>query len=161
MRTFSRTSRRPGSCGPRSTWATRCWRRERRRHRAGSPWTSPARCPRGSACRPSWGASARLGGRAELVCFSAARESLAALTSGRADVGFLAIEPARSADLAFTAPYVIIEGVFAVPARSPLTSVADVDAPGVRIGVKQGSAYDLYLTRTLRHAAVVRGDDGT
>jgi polar amino acid transport system substrate-binding protein len=105
--------------------------------------------------------SARLGVPAELVCFSAARESLAALTSGRADVGFLAIEPARSADLAFTAPYVIIEGVFAVPARSPLTSVADVDAPGVRIGVKQGSAYDLYLTRTLRHAAVVRGDDGT
>jgi len=105
--------------------------------------------------------SARLGVPAELACFSAARESLAALTSGRADVGFLAIEPARVADLAFTAPYVIIEGVFAVPADSPLTSVADVDAPGVRIGVKQGAAYDLYLTRTLRHAAVVRGDDGT
>ncbi len=105
--------------------------------------------------------AARLGVPAKLVCFSAARESLAALTSGRADVGFLAIEPARAADLAFTAPYVIIEGVFAVPADSPMTSVADVDAPGVRIGVKQGSAYDLYLSRTLRHAAVVRGDDGT
>jgi polar amino acid transport system substrate-binding protein len=105
--------------------------------------------------------AARLGTPAELACFGAARESLAALTSGRADIGFLAIEPARAADLAFTAPYVIIEGVFAVPAGSPLTSVADVDAPGVRIGVRQGSAYDLYLTRTLRHAAVVRGDDGT
>jgi len=105
--------------------------------------------------------AARLGVPAELVCFGAARESLAALTSGRADIGFLAIEPARAAELAFTAPYVIIEGVFAVPVDSPLTSVAAVDAPGVRIGVNEGSAYDLYLTRTLRHAAVVRADDGT
>jgi polar amino acid transport system substrate-binding protein len=105
--------------------------------------------------------AARLGVPAELVCFGAARESLAAMTSGRADIGFLAIEPARATDIAFTAPYVIIEGVFAVPAGSALTSVADVDAPGVRIGVKEGSAYDLYLTRTLRRATVVRGDDGT
>ena len=105
--------------------------------------------------------AARLGAPVEFACFGAARESLAALTSGKADIGFLAIEPARATDVAFTGPYVIIEGVFAVPADSPLTSVTDVDAPGVRIGVKQGSAYDLYLTRTLRHATVVRGGDGT
>ncbi|WP_373315923.1 hypothetical protein [Streptomyces canarius] len=37
----------------------------------------------------------------------------------------------------------------------------DVDRAGVRIGVKRGSAYDLFLTRTLRHARVVRGDEGT
>jgi polar amino acid transport system substrate-binding protein len=105
--------------------------------------------------------AARLGVPVELVCFAAARESLAALTSGRADIGFLAIEPARAADITFTAPYAIIEGIFAVPGDSPLTSVAAVDAPGVRIGVKEGSAYDLYLTRTLRNATVVRGADGT
>ncbi|NIK62353.1 transporter substrate-binding domain-containing protein [Kribbella shirazensis] len=96
----------------------------------------------------------------ELVCFDAARKSFEALTTGRADLCFLAIEPARAAEVAFTAPYVVIEGVYAVPRDSGLTTVAEVDAPGVRIGVKQGSAYDLYLTRTLQQATVVRGSEG-
>src|SRR4051794_26546899 len=102
----------------------------------------------------------RLGLGLELVCFDAARKSFEAMTSGRADICFLAIDPARAEEVAFTAPYVVIEGVFAVPIDSALTSVADVDAPGVRIGVKQGSAYDLYLTRTLQQATVVRGAEG-
>jgi polar amino acid transport system substrate-binding protein len=96
----------------------------------------------------------------ELVCFDAARKSFEAMTSSRADICFLAIEPARAAEVAFTAPYVVIEGVFAVPQDSALRTVADVDAPGVRIGVKQGSAYDLYLTRTLQQATIVRGEEG-
>ncbi|GAA1145765.1 transporter substrate-binding domain-containing protein [Kribbella jejuensis] len=96
----------------------------------------------------------------ELVCFDAARKSFEALTTGQADICFLAIEPARAAEVAFTAPYVVIEGVFTVPQDSTLTTVAEVDAPGVRIGVKQGSAYDLYLTRTLQHAEIVRGAEG-
>lgn len=96
----------------------------------------------------------------ELVCFDAARKSFEAMTTGRADLCFLAIDPARAAEVAFTAPYVVIEGVFAVPRESALTTVAEVDAPGVRIGVKQGSAYDLYLSRTLREATVVRGAEG-
>lgn len=104
---------------------------------------------------------ARLGVLVELVCFDAARKSLQAMLTGQADICFLAIEPAREADVAFTAPYVLIEGVFAVPGQSPLASVADVDSPGVRVGVKEGSAYDLFLTRTLRHATVVRGNEGT
>lgn len=103
----------------------------------------------------------RLGLPVELVCFGAARESYQAMADGRADLCFLAIEPAREAEVAFTAPYVVIEGVFAVPAGSAITSPAGVDRPGVRIGVKQGSAYDLFLTRTLRHATLVRGADGT
>ncbi|MET9314762.1 transporter substrate-binding domain-containing protein [Kribbella sp. NPDC003505] len=96
----------------------------------------------------------------ELVCFDAARKSFEAMTTGRADLCFLAIDPARAAEVAFTAPYVVIEGVFAVPRESALTTVAEVDAAGVRIGVKQGSAYDLYLSRTLREATVVRGAEG-
>ncbi len=103
----------------------------------------------------------RLGLAVEFACFDAARDSFAAITTGRADICFLAIEPARAAEVAFTAPYVLIEGVYAVTEQSPLASVADVDAPGVRIGVKRGSAYDLFLTRTLRHATVVRGAEGT
>ncbi|WP_439379275.1 transporter substrate-binding domain-containing protein [Amycolatopsis lexingtonensis] len=103
---------------------------------------------------------ARLGVDVELRCFDAARKSFEALTSGAADLCFLAIEPARAAEVAFTAPYVVIEGVYVVPDGSPVRSPADVDRPGVRIGVKQGSAYDLYLTRTLSHATIVRGEDG-
>ncbi|WP_290056987.1 transporter substrate-binding domain-containing protein [Amycolatopsis solani] len=103
---------------------------------------------------------ARLGVEVELVCFDAARKSFEALTSGAADLCFLAIEPARAAEVAFTAPYVVIEGVYVVPDGSPVRSPADADRPGVRIGVKQGSAYDLYLTRTLSHATIVRGEDG-
>ncbi|WP_217510244.1 transporter substrate-binding domain-containing protein [Streptomyces vilmorinianum] len=103
---------------------------------------------------------ARLGVPVELVCFDAARKSFEAMTEGRADICFLAVEPAREAQVAFTAPYVVIEGVFAVPRDSGLATLADVDRAGVRIGVKRGSAYDLFLTRTLRHATVVRGDEG-
>jgi polar amino acid transport system substrate-binding protein len=103
----------------------------------------------------------RLGLAVELACFDAARDSFAAITTGQADICFLAIEPARADQVAFTAPYVLIEGVYAVPEQSPLASVADVDTPGVRIGVKRGSAYDLFLTRTLQHATVVRGVEGT
>ena len=97
----------------------------------------------------------------ELSCFDAARRSFEAMVAGDADICFLAIEPAREAEVAFTPPYVVIEGVFAVPEGSPVQAPADVDVPGVRIGVKRGSAYDLYLTRTLQHAEIVRGEEGT
>jgi polar amino acid transport system substrate-binding protein len=102
---------------------------------------------------------ARLGVAVELRCFDAARKSFEAMTSGNADICFLAIEPVRAAEVAFTEPYVVIEGVYAVREDSPFTTAADVDQPGVRIGVNQGSAYDLFLTRTLQHATVVRGED--
>lgn len=104
--------------------------------------------------------AARLDVPVELLCFDAARKSFEAMTAGRADICFLAVEPARAAEVAFTAPYVVIEGVYAVPQGSDLATPADVDRPGVRIGVKQGSAYDLFLTRTLEHATLVRGDEG-
>jgi polar amino acid transport system substrate-binding protein len=96
----------------------------------------------------------------QLVCFDAARKSFEAMTTGQADICFLAIDPARAKEVAFTAPYVVIEGVYAVPRDSQLATVAEVDTDGVRIGVKQGSAYDLYLTRTLQRATVVPGAEG-
>ncbi len=102
----------------------------------------------------------RLGLPVETLCFDAARKSFEAMADGRADLCFLAVDPTREKEVAFTAPYVVIEGVYAVPRDSPLTTVEEVDAPGVRIGVKQGSAYDLHLTRTLAHATVVRGAEG-
>ena len=120
-----------------------------------------AAAPTGVAVDIAREIGARLGLPVELTCFDAARDSFAAVTTGRADICFLAIEPARAAEVTFTAPYVLIEGVYAVPGQSPLIAVAEVDRPGVRIGVKLGSAYDLFLTRTLRHATVVRGTEGT
>ena len=102
----------------------------------------------------------RLGLPVELVCFGAARLSLEAMVQGRADICFLAIEPARAAEVAFTAPYVVIEGVYVVPEDSAITTPADADSERIRVGVNQGSAYDLFLTRTLQRATLVRGDDG-
>ena len=102
----------------------------------------------------------RLGVPVSFACFDAARKSLAALIAGAADVAFLAIEPAREAEVSFTAPYVIIEGVYAVPDGSPITTASEVDRPGVRVGVNEGSAYDLFLSRTLTQAQLVRGADG-
>jgi polar amino acid transport system substrate-binding protein len=104
---------------------------------------------------------ARLGAGVTFSCFSGALDAFEAIIAGEADICFLAVEPARAAQIAFTAPYVLIEGVYAVPDQSPLRTVAEVDRPGVRIGVKKGSAYDLFLTRTLRHATLVRGAEGT
>jgi len=120
----------------------------------------PAAAPEGVTVDIARELGARLAVPVELACFDAARKSFEAMVRGRADICFLAIEPARAAEVAFTAPYVVIEGVFAVPEDSGLTSPAEVDREHVRIGVNQGSAYDLFLSRTLRHATVVRGDDG-
>jgi polar amino acid transport system substrate-binding protein len=102
----------------------------------------------------------RIGLPVELVTFDGAAKAFDALKSGALDIGFLAIEPVRAAEVTFTAPYVIIEGVYMVPTGSALKSTADVDREGVRIAVNKGSAYDLYLTRTLKHAKLVRGDSG-
>jgi polar amino acid transport system substrate-binding protein len=102
----------------------------------------------------------RLGVPVELVRFDAAGKTFEGLKAGTLDIVFLAIEPVRAAEVAFTAPYVIIEGVYLVPKDSTLKTVGDVDRAGVRVGVNKGSAYDLFLTRTLKQAQLVRGDSG-
>ena len=94
--------------------------------------------PRGVTVDLARELGARLGVPVELLCFDAARDSFEALSQGRADICFLAIESAREETIAFTAPYALIEGVFAVPEDSPLTSSADVDRPNVRVGGQAG-----------------------
>ncbi|WP_218917654.1 transporter substrate-binding domain-containing protein [Nocardioides dokdonensis] len=103
----------------------------------------------------------RLGVPVELSCFAAARQSFESMAEGRADLCFLAVDPAREAAVAFTAPYAVIEGVYVVADASPIGSAAEVDRAGVRVGVKEGSAYDLFLSRTLEQAEPVRGVEGT
>jgi polar amino acid transport system substrate-binding protein len=102
----------------------------------------------------------RLGLALELATFDAAGKVFEALKAGSWDIAFLAIEPVRAAEIAFTAPYVIIEGNYMVPTDSALKTVTDVDRDGVRIAVAKGSAYDLYLSRTLKHATLLRAPTG-
>jgi polar amino acid transport system substrate-binding protein len=102
----------------------------------------------------------RLGVPCAMKCFDAAGKALDAMKAGETDIVFLAIEPVRAAEVEFTAPYVIIEGCYAVLNDSPIKTPADVDRPGVRVGVNQRSAYDLFLTRNLKHATLMRSEDG-
>src|SRR5205085_6134046 len=108
--------------------------------------------PRGVTVDLAGELARRLAVPLELVPFDAAGKVFDALKNGAWDIAFLAIEPVRAAEIAFTAPYVIIEGVYMVPVDSPLRLVGDVDRDGVRIAVNKASAYDLFLTRTLKHA---------
>ncbi|MDO5624662.1 MAG: ABC transporter substrate-binding protein [Pseudomonadota bacterium] len=98
----------------------------------------------------------RLGVACELVVFDTAKASVDAVRASQADVGFFAIDPLRGEGIRFTAPYVLIEGAYLVRQDSPLKGNAEVDAPGRRVMVGQGSAYDLFLSRELKHAAIER-----
>jgi polar amino acid transport system substrate-binding protein len=97
-----------------------------------------------------------LGAELELVVFDAAGKSVQAVTDEQADIGFFAVDPLRGAGIRFTAPYVLIEGCYLVPADSPIRSNDEVDREGRSVVVGKGSAYDLYLTRELKAARIVR-----
>jgi polar amino acid transport system substrate-binding protein len=98
----------------------------------------------------------RLGVALELVVVDAAGKSVDVVAAEQADIGFFAIDPVRGANIAFSAAYVLIEGCYMVKDDSPIRANDDVDAAAHRVVVGKGSAYDLYLTRTLQHAQIVR-----
>ena len=98
----------------------------------------------------------QLGVALEIVPFPNPGALADAANSNAWDVGFLAAEPQRAKEIAFTAAYVEIEATYLVPPGSTLASIAEVDRAGVRIGVASKTAYDLYLSRSLRHATLVR-----
>jgi len=98
----------------------------------------------------------RLGVELALQVFDTAARSVDAVTDEAADIGFFAIDPKRGEGIHFTTPYVLIEGCYAVREDSPLSSNEEVDRPGRRVVVGQGSAYDLYLSRELREATIER-----
>lgn len=75
---------------------------------------------------------------------------------GAWDVAFLAADPGRAGEIAFTPAYVEVESTYLVPAGSPIQTMTDVDRPGVRIAVSEKSAYDLFLSRDLKQATLVR-----
>jgi polar amino acid transport system substrate-binding protein len=97
-----------------------------------------------------------LGVELELVVVDAAGKSVDAVAAESADIGFFAIDPVRGADIAFSAAYVLIEGCYLVREDSPIRANDEVDRPEHRVVVGKGSAYDLYLSRTLERAQILR-----
>ena len=100
----------------------------------------------------------RLGATVQLVSYPGAGQVADAAAAGAWDVGFIGAEPARAAEIAFTLAYLEIPATYLVPAGSRIRSLAEVDRPGVRIAVAARSAYDLYLSRSLKHAQLVRAE---
>ena len=98
----------------------------------------------------------RLGVAVELVEYTAAGRVVEGVKTRSWDIAFVAIDPARAVDIAYSPPYVVIEGAYLVRNESPIRSNAEVDRPGTRVVVGRASAYDLYLTRELKQATIVR-----
>lgn len=119
---------------------------------------SPDHAPRGVAVDMA----REIARRAELpvtfVCYESPGKMADAIKTEAWDIAFFAVEPARAGQIDFTTAYVEIEATYLVPAGSPLKTLADVDRPGVRISVSGRSAYDLFLTRNLKHAELLRAD---
>ncbi|WP_028357127.1 transporter substrate-binding domain-containing protein [Brackiella oedipodis] len=92
----------------------------------------------------------------EFKVFDKAMQSVAAVSNNEADFGFFAIDPERGQSIAFTPAYVLIEGYYLVRDESPFQTNADIDQAGNRIVVGQGSAYDLFLSRHIKKAEIIR-----
>lgn len=112
--------------------------------------------PQGVSVDLALEAARRLGLAVELVTFNSAGNVVEAVKAKQVDLAFVAIDPVRAADMEYTAPYVIIEGAYLVRNDSPLQRNEEVDRAGTRVVVGRGSAYDLYLTRELKSASLVR-----
>jgi polar amino acid transport system substrate-binding protein len=112
--------------------------------------------PRGVSVDLSRELARRLGVPVQFVTYDAAGKVVQALKTGAWDVAYVAIDPARAVDIGYTAPYVVIEGAYLVRQDSPIRSNAEVDREGVRVAVGAGSAYDLFLSRSLKRAKIVR-----
>lgn len=104
----------------------------------------------------------RIGVPVQFVAYANAARLTRAAPAGEWDVGFLAVEPSRAAEMTFSAGFAEIDATYLVPASSALQTVADVDRAGIRIAVPATSALDQTLTRLLKNAQLVRaqGFDG-
>lgn len=98
----------------------------------------------------------RLGLPVSYVAYETAAALADAAKRNEWDLAFLARDPARAGEIDFSAPYMLIEGTYMVAADSPLRDVADVDREGIRIAVGDKTAYDLWLTRNIKHASLVK-----
>jgi len=116
---------------------------------------SSATDPRGVAPDLARELARRLGVPIEFSKYETAGALGDAVRSGAWDVAFLGAEPQRATEIAFTAAYLEIPATYLVPAGSPIRTLADVDREGVRIAVAEKSAYELWLSRNIKHAKLV------
>ena len=100
--------------------------------------------------------ASRLGVPVEFVTYSAAGKVVEGLKTADWDVGYVAIDPLRGEGMIQSPPYVVIEGSYMVTVDSPIRHNDEVDRAGVRVVVGTGSAYDLFLSRELKQAMIVR-----
>ncbi len=112
--------------------------------------------PRGVSVDLANEAACRLGVPIELVTFTSAGNVVEAVKARQVELAFVAIDPVRGADMDYTAAYVVIEGAYLVRNASPLQRNEEVDRAGTRVVVGRGSAYDLFLTRELKAATLVK-----
>jgi polar amino acid transport system substrate-binding protein len=119
---------------------------------------SPSGDPEGVSPDMAGEVARRLGVPLKLVPFKSPGELADAAGGAVWDIGLIGAEPQRAEQIAFTAAYCEIEATYLVPAGSPLKTIADVDASGVRIAVTGRSAYGLWLDRNIKRAELVRTD---
>ena len=100
----------------------------------------------------------RLGVPVKYVQFERPSKLADAAGTNTWDIGLIGAEPQRAEKIAFTDAYCEIEATYLVQPNSPFQSVGDVDRAGMRIAVRRGAAYDLWLERNIKHAAVLRSD---
>jgi len=112
--------------------------------------------PRGVAPELARELARRLGVPIKYVTYDIAGKLADAVKEGAWDIAFLAVDPARSKDISFSEPYVLIQGSYLVKQGASMKSVRDFDQPGLKIAVGLKSAYDLHLSRELKHAELVR-----
>jgi polar amino acid transport system substrate-binding protein len=112
--------------------------------------------PRGVSVDIAHEIGRRLGVPVEQVVYPAAAAAVDRQAADDWDIAFLGAEPERAAVIAFTAPYLYVEGTYLVKGGAPFQTVADLDRPGLRIATGRGSAYDLHLARTLKQAEIIR-----
>jgi polar amino acid transport system substrate-binding protein len=92
----------------------------------------------------------------QLTPFKTAGATVDAVKTGEIDLVFVAIDPVRGADISYTPAYIQIEGAYMVKAESTIQNNEEVDVTGNEIVVGKGSAYDLYLSREIKNATLLR-----
>jgi polar amino acid transport system substrate-binding protein len=120
---------------------------------------SPMGAPKGIAPDLALELGRRVGLPVEFVSFDAAGKTADAIRDAKVvDAGFIASEAERASVIDFSSAYLELPATYLVPPGSPITSIDQVDREGVRVALSGRSAYDLYLSRTLKKAQIVRAE---
>jgi polar amino acid transport system substrate-binding protein len=104
--------------------------------------------------------AARLGVAVKIAGVAGPAGVIDSIKKGEADIGFLAYDPLRAAEVDFSQVYAVAQNTFMVPTNSPLKSVVDIDHVNIKVGVTERDAADLFLTRALKAAELKRNTTG-